>query len=341
MVYKYIRLRGYLKYPRYLTTEMSRVKMIGKFAKIDASTRCQLKCPTCPTSEKKNKEGIIGWGNLEFGNFKKFLDENPGVNTIELSNWGEIFLNPGIEDIFRYAYLKGVRTMVGNGVNLNRAKKEVLECLVKYECQLVNVSIDGATNEIYQKYRRGGNFETVLENIKLINQFKKKYKSVFPILVWQFVVMGHNENQLLPAKKMAKELQMIFFPKLSWDKNYSPIKNPEFVKRAAGMSIVSREGYRRVYKKIYHFPCCQFWIAPQINWDGKFLGCTMNQWADFGNVFEQGFAACLENEKFVYAKKMLLGKAKPKDDIPCSRCGVFKKIANNPLKKRDIICAMF
>jgi MoaA/NifB/PqqE/SkfB family radical SAM enzyme len=124
LVYKYIRLRGYFKYPAYLTTEMSHVKMIGKFVKIDASTRCQLKCPICPTGEKKNKKGIVGWGNLESRNFKKFLDENPGIKTLELSNWGEIFLNPGIEEIFGYAYLKGVRTMVGNGANLNRVKKK-------------------------------------------------------------------------------------------------------------------------------------------------------------------------------------------------------------------------
>lgn len=336
-----IRIKNYFKYLKYIATDMFQVKMTGRFVKIDASTMCQLKCPICSTSKSRHHDDIVGWGYLRFKNFKKFLDENPGIKTIELSNWGEIFLNPEINDIITYAYQKGVKLLAGNGVNLNRVKEEVLESLVKCKLRLINVSIDGATNETYKKYRIGGNLDTVITNIKRINIYKKKYNSFYPILSWQFVVMGHNQHELLLAKNMAKELNMIFFPKLNWKPEYSPINDAESVKKVTGMSVVTRDEYQEKYNKIYLLPCVQFWVSPQVNWDGKLLGCCQNLWGDFGNVFEQGFEACMTSERFVFAKKMLLGKANNRSDIPCTKCSVYKQILRNPLKKKDIVFSAF
>ena len=74
-----------------------------------------------------------------------------------------------------------------------------------------------------------------------------------------------------------------------------------------------------------HFATChQLWISPQINWDGKLLGCCINQKDDFGNVFELGLKECLRGKKYVYAKKMLLGKVGPRKDIPCYDCKYYK-----------------
>ncbi|NIM13024.1 MAG: hypothetical protein GTO45_12930 [Candidatus Aminicenantes bacterium] len=153
--------------------------------------------------------------------------------------------------------------------------------------------------------------------------------------------MGHNEHELPLAKKMAKELNMIFFPKLNWEPGYSSVKNADFVKMEAGMSVVSKDEYQKKYKKVYLLPCVQFWVSPQINWDGKLLGCCQNLWGDFGNVFAQGFETCLTGERFVYAKKMLCGEAKTRGDIPCTKCSLYKEILQNPLKKKDIVFSRF
>jgi hypothetical protein len=248
-----------------------------------------------------------------------------------------MFLNPELKDIIIYAHQKGISVTANNGVNLNSANSEVLECLVKYQFRMLNIAIDGAANETYIKYRVGGNLERVIDNVKIINAFKKKYKSIYPLLSWQFLLMGHNEHELPLAIKKASELNMIFFPKLNWDPGYAPIKDTEFVKKAAGMSAVSREEYRNKYKRIYIFPCIQLWGCPQINWDGKLMGCCKNRWGDFGNVFEEGFDACLTGEKFVHVKKMLLGEVKPGGDIPCKECPLFKDILKNPLTKKNIL----
>jgi MoaA/NifB/PqqE/SkfB family radical SAM enzyme len=294
--------------------------------RLEACSMCQLKCPICSTGNGKNKNSLIGWGYLKFIDFKNLIDLNTWIKKVELSNWGEIFLNPDLESIVKYAYEKNVLLKAGNGVNLNTAKENILESFVKYNFRTVSVSLDGATDETYRKYRIGGDLNRVIDNIKKINEYKQKYNSEYPKLYWQFVIFGHNEQEIPDARKMAESLGMEFRPKLSWDNSFSPIIDREFVRREGCLKVISREEYNNTFKKQYKIPCTQLWKSPQINWDGKLLGCCVNRYSDFGNIFETGLRKTLSNEKFRYAKKMLIGAALERTDIPCVKCSVYKNI---------------
>ncbi len=336
------KLIGFFRLIRYLRRDIHACDMIGNFVRIDASTICQLQCPICPTANRIIAKTIIGSNYLTFSNFKQFIDQNPKIKTIELSNWGEIFLNPELHKIIQYAYEHHVSLTAGNGVNLNRASDETLKAVVNYKFKLINISIDGATNETYRQYRRNGNLEEVLNNIVKINEYKKRYRTVYPLLIWQFIIMGHNEHEILSAKSMAKNLNMIFFPKLNWDSRYSPIIDKESVRKNAGLSFVTRDEFFQKFQKDYILECSQFWTSPQINWDGKLLGCCQNMWGDYGNVFEQGLIPCLQSEKYQYAKNLILGKVPPREDIPCIQCPTYKNnISLSPLTKKDIILSLF
>jgi MoaA/NifB/PqqE/SkfB family radical SAM enzyme len=298
--------------------------IFGDFIRMEASTLCQLKCPAC--IQGNGRADKLGKGYLKYRDFKKFIEENPYFRNIELSNYGEIFLNPELRDIIEYAYQKKINLQADNGVNLNTVNKETLEYLVKYKFKLIRVSIDGASNQVYQIYRIGGNFNQVIENIKTINHFKKKYNSQFPLLIWQFIIFGHSEHELIAASKMAQSLNMQFIPKFNWDAAYSPIRNTEFVRKIMGFS--SRAEHDNKTDKLYMNACTQFWLMPQINWDGRILGCCVNYWTDFGNVFEAGLKSCMHSERYSYAKKMLLGLAGPREDMPCYNCFHYKEISS-------------
>jgi len=303
-----------------------RNRILGNWVvRLEAASICQLKCPLCPTGKGLTKKDTIGWGYLKFRDFKNFVDGNSKVKEIELSNWGEIFLNPELKDIIKYAHIKNIALTAGNGVNLNTVREDIIESLVKYKFRHLNVSIDGATNETYKIYRVGGNFDRVIENIKKINCYKKKYNSKYPKLSWQFVIFGHNEHELPLAKKMAQELGMKFRPKFNWNQSYSPVKNNRFVSEESGFGVTTKKEFKQKTKIEAFAPCQQLWISPQINWDGKLLGCCVNRYGDFGNVFEKGLKECLKSEKYIYAKKMILGKVKPRKDIPCYDCHYYKK----------------
>jgi MoaA/NifB/PqqE/SkfB family radical SAM enzyme len=306
---------------------------------IEASSFCQLRCPSCPTTSRAIHPAI-GSGFLKLNDFRKLIDENPWISDIELSNYGEIFLNPDLLEILKYAHERNIALRAGNGANLNNVKENVLEGLVKYRLRSITCSIDGASNETYKLYRIRGNFDTVIENVKKINHFKCKYNSVYPLLLWQFVVFGHNEHEIPVARKLAQELNMDFYLKLTWDAKFSPIRNKELVRKEIGLDVLTREEYKVKYGIDYmHKICHQLWDRPQINWDGKVLGCCRNFWGDFGgNVFKDGLLYSINNEKMRYARDMLLGKKVAKDDIPCASCELYlaMKAENKWLKRRSL-----
>jgi hypothetical protein len=99
---------------------------------------CQLKCPVC--IHARGESGPLGKGYLKFKDFKKFVDTYPEFKQMELSNYGEMFLNPELSDIIKYAYEKNIRLYADNGVNMNTVSQEVLEGLVKYKFRRLTVS---------------------------------------------------------------------------------------------------------------------------------------------------------------------------------------------------------
>jgi MoaA/NifB/PqqE/SkfB family radical SAM enzyme len=294
--------------------------------RLEASSFCNLRCPLCTTTTGHVHNLAVGGGFLRLEDFRKLLDDNPGLECIELSNYGEIFLNPALLSILELAHQRGVKLTAENGVNLNRVRPEVLEGLVKYQFRKLVCSIDGASEETYSVYRVRGKFTNVVDNIRKINELKQRYRSPFPELVWKFIIFGHNEHELPVAREMARELDMEFYPHLNWDPSYSPVRDPEAVRAATGISAASRDEYEALHDQSYYqYVCHQLWDDPQINWDGKVLGCCVNYWGDFGgNAFRDGLTASLNTEQIVYARAMLRGHAPPREDIPCTRCQYYE-----------------
>jgi MoaA/NifB/PqqE/SkfB family radical SAM enzyme len=302
--------------------------IIPERIRIDASTVCQLKCPSCPTTSGQIARHLKS-GFLKAADFRRLLDDNPQVKSVELSNWGEALLNPQLSEILEYAHGKGINLSLANGVNLDRVKPQVLEDLVKYQMCSITCSIDGASRETYSIYRVGGDFDRVIGNIELINSFKQRYRSRYPKLKYQFVAFGHNEHEIQRARALAARLKMGFALKLNWDDLYdspfSQVRDHALIARESGLGVGTRSEYRkkRGYAYLQKGICTQMWNSPQINFDGRVLGCCVNYWKDYGNAFGEKLTTVLNNEPMRYARLMLRGKARERADIPCTTCKFY------------------
>src|SRR5262249_59297012 len=96
---------------------------------------------------------------------------------------------------------------------------------------------------------------------------------------------------------------------------------------ATNNAFVSMDEFEELHGRSYYQLCNQLWDDPQINWDGKVLGCCVNHWGDFGgNAFRDGLTASVNTEQIQYARAMLLGCAPPREDIPCTRCSEYQKM---------------
>ena len=291
-------------------------------ARLDVSSRCQLDCPLCPTARGKGRS-FIGRGVMPVADFVEFIDCNPRIRIIELGNSGEVFLNPDLPAILRSAAERGVSTRVAEGANLNYASEEALEALVQYGVTVLRVAVDGATEETYRKYRVGGDLKKVLRNVRKINEFKKQYKSSLPLLILQCILFPHNEHEIKKIAVMARAMGMDIQFKLNEFNGYPPLQNhTELTER---LGYFDRDSYREKTGKIYMRDLClQLWRSPQINWDGRLIGCSVNTTVSYaGYALGGAFEREINNEHIQYARKMLMGIAPPREDIPCTVCDSY------------------
>lgn len=299
--------------------------------RLEASTTCQLNCPSCPTASGEIGRHL-GTDYLTRDDFERLIAKNPVIAHVELSNWGESLLNPELRGILRCAYRRNVALYAGNGVNLNAADEQLLRDLVRYKVRAITCSIDGVTQETYSRYRVGGDYQTVMDNIQSINHWKRHYASRYPLLRWQFIAFDHNTHEIPRARELAEELEMEFFLKLPWEdlygEEFSSPRDRELIRKESGLGVANRREYREKYGREYAamYCCTAMWKSPQINHDGRLLGCGVNYWGDYGNVFHDGLAKCVGGEKINYARAMLMGRQPPRDDIPCVSCDIYHQI---------------
>jgi hypothetical protein len=291
-------------------------------ARLDVSSLCQLDCVLCPVAQRKGRS-FVGRGFLPAADFVEFIDSNPTVKMIEIGNSGEVFLNPDLPAILKYACDKGVTIRIAEGANLNDATDEALEALVKYGVSLLRVSLDGATQETYQIYRVGGDLKKALKNVQRINDYKKQYKTKWPQLILQFIPFGHNEHEIKKIVVMARALGMDIYFKLNVFEGYHPLRDHAVLTEMLGYS--DKDSYLKKTGEIYMRDIClQLWRAPQVNWDGRLLGCSANSSVNYAEyALGRTFAEQINNDHIQYARKMLMGIAPARADIPCVRCDSF------------------
>ena len=196
---------------------------------IEASNACNLRCPYCFTGA-----GEIGRDKkmLPLLLYQKALDElGNRLLQVEFYNWGEPLLNKSIYDMVRMASDRKISTMISTNFSLP-FDEERAEKLVASRLAVFGVSLDGAWQESYEQYRVGGNLETVLRNVRLVNDAKQKLNSKYPHMIWEYHIFSHNKTseEIESARRMAQDLGMEFALSKGWVAGKDWDTNKEFAK---------------------------------------------------------------------------------------------------------------
>ncbi|MBU0744180.1 MAG: radical SAM protein [Gammaproteobacteria bacterium] len=277
---------------------------------VDPIDACNLHCPLCPTGQGRKERSR---GKMSFNNFKRIVDEiGKYLYRIDLHNWGEPLLNDDIFDMIRYAHDRGIEVRVSTNLNFLDANK--VENLVRSGLDELIVSLDGVSQETYEKYRVGGDFNKVIKGIKAIIEKKKELNKFTPFITWQFLVMAHNESEIPKAYKMAKILGVDKFELLPI---HSDMGRELFLDRETRVEIARKwlphdekyNMYNIKRKKVYPKPktCSFLWVQSVINWNGSISPCcsVYPEKYDFGNMFDSNFKNIWNNAKYKASRKMV------------------------------------
>ena len=284
---------------------------------IEPTATCNLHCPECPSG---TDELTRFKGNIDFSLFRKVIDETaPYLLNLILYFQGEPFFNKDIFKLIEYASVKkkiySVTSTNGHFLTAEIARKIVLSGLDK-----IIISLDGTTQETYERYRRGGDLETVLSGIRNLISQREKLQSQTPIIVIQFLVFKFNEHEIEPVKELCKDLKVDRL-ELKSAQIYDFEKNSDLIPDIEKYSRYKKNanGKFEIKSKLKNH-CRRLWEANVITNKGEVLPCCFDKDAKYsaGNVKEYKFSEIKNNIAAVSFREKLL-KSRKQIDI-CRNC---------------------
>jgi MoaA/NifB/PqqE/SkfB family radical SAM enzyme len=243
---------------------------------VEPTNICNLNCPLCPTGSThgKRKKGFM---SLE--RFRSILHELGDILvSLILYSWGEPFLNRDLPAMIAECTARNILTITSTNGNCKLTLDDALK-VVDSGLSVLVIALDGSNQEIYQRYRRGGDVEKVKRFASLITEAKIFRGSELPYTNIRAVVTRENEKDLPNIEGIARSLGMNMFSMksvgdfvdISLFNKFEP--SSVSMRRYAGKGTTHRPN---------SFPRCPYpFRQPTIFWDGTVVGCEFDY--DFEN----------------------------------------------------------
>lgn len=240
---------------------------------VEPADVCNLNCPSC----MRPKPGI---GFMQPETFRSIMVKlNGETKNVALYGRGEATLSPWLPEITEIAREHDCHTRlsINSCVSLSR---EYLARLLQ-NVDLFKICVDGYNQETLTKYRRGGNWKTVLANLKIISQINPS-RSIKEMCVLTFRhVEGHEDKFRRLAEKFNMTRICWTLPIINWKTVLTQDEATEW--------LAENPKYQRYTQKngVWHHKTARFCIPdPFICVDGTVLGCCRDRFATepVGNI---------------------------------------------------------
>jgi MoaA/NifB/PqqE/SkfB family radical SAM enzyme len=261
--------------------------------------------------------------------FAQVLDTFGGrALIVQLWVWGEPLMNRQIAQLVAMAERRGIATEISTNFSLKLSDSEI-DRLIDAGLTWLIVSIDAATANTYREYRRGGDFNLVVDNVRRMVVRKRALHSRTPFVEWQFVPFRHNEHEMTQAVELARNLGVdgFRFKPARFDKiegkTFGGAVSPALVKQWMPRTHALRhEGTTYLD---YHCPF--LWGSITVHPDGGISPCceTSSVRQDLAHISDTGLEDVWNGASYVAAREVALGRTDEHREVACHGCRVFKK----------------
>ena len=289
---------------------------------IEPTTTCNLQCPQCPSGLREFTRPI---GNIDLQLNKKILDQvGKQLQHINYYFQGEPFIHPQFLDLVSEARKRNI--YVVTSTNAHFIKPETAEKIVLSDLSEIIISIDGITQESYEKYRINGKLDKVLEGVGNLVAAKRKLKRKNPVIVFQFLVVKYNENEIESLYALAKDMGV----------DEVRLKTIQIYNFETGNDLIpENEKYSRykvnadgkyTLKNSFKNKCWRMWSSCVFTWDGKIVPCCFDKDAKYtmGTINSGGFNKIWKSSIYSEFRSKIIQDRKTIDI--CKNCSEGSKV---------------
>jgi MoaA/NifB/PqqE/SkfB family radical SAM enzyme len=305
------------------------LQLKNKEVRIEPTNRCNYNCIMCPRDSHNRVQGVM---SLPF--FTSLVDEVTlmGATRVVLTNFGEPFLDPGLEDKILYCTQKNISTyIITNASRLHAPSQSKMalqygeiskiQAAIYAGLKEIRLSFYGTTEETYKAVMVGGKYDQVRNNILELIELRNKL----------------NIKGISPTRNIEVLLPEISIYYLDLPQNKNGVQEfVEFTKDLADYIEVWKPhnfglGYEGVYRDVTEAGSLKTCGRPangpiQINWQGIVVPCCYdyNQSVPLGNAALQTIEEILKAEPYQELKRC--HKEGTFDKVPyCNRCDQLRE----------------
>jgi len=297
---------------------------------LENTSLCNLRCPSCPVTKWYGaSEGKIlhpRLSTLPLDKICEILDDTKStLKELWLYNYGEPFYDENFIEILRMArrltphaflYTHTNGTVMPDGWAKAIIKEELLDS--------ISFSIDGATQETFEKYRVNGKFNAALKNMKKLVYLKKVMKKSKPDITWQYILFQWNDSpkEIGRAQKMAERIGIPIY----WLRTQTPGKSTRYTEKdkmletSFNLDLQKTEKKSLVCREIFNEPCILATgdvVCSCIDVEG--IG-------KLGNINQNGIYEIFHGKSFTRLRKIVMESSR-KSYCPWLNCNCpFKSI---------------
>ena len=289
---------------------------------IEPTTACNLGCPECPSGLKMFSRPT---GNLDTKLFETIIEQVKDT-LIYLTFYfqGEPFINKHFLKMVKYASDKKIFT--ATSTNAHFITEKVAEEIIHSGLDHLIISMDGTTQEVYEQYRVNGHLNKVLQGTENIIAAKKRLKSATPKVIFQFLVVKHNEHQIDDLYQLAHKMgvdQVALKTAQVYDyKNGSDLfpTNEKYSRYKK-----NKAGFFEIKNKLRNH-CWRLWHSSVITWDGDLVPCCFDKDAKYkmGTIKNQSFKDIWHDQTYKSFRNSII-QSRKNIDI-CQNCTEGTKV---------------
>lgn len=339
-----------LEYKKYLNLLLALMARRGNDAEVqsnpfevtvDPSTICQLKCPYCEVGNGTIRRPRLLLSLSTHQGFSDALAEDMFIAWY--FSTGEPLINRRFAEVVSGIRGHGVFPIVSTNLSLRLSDKRIDE-LVTCGLGVICVSIDGATPETYSRYRVGGDFHLVMENMSRLLRRRRELGLTSPLIEWRFLVFRHNQHEIARARELAREIGvdlLEFFPgsaprdagpeevQSAEGADLSPASSGPALDKARSRTDTTlrrvlqgaADGFGGAPEALLGKKCDWLYFGSMLFPNGSVSPCCVsnNEPDDFGRIDASiHFRNVWNNERFREARAMFANGAS--SDLICGRC---------------------
>ena len=184
---------------------------------IECTAACNISCAQACCAPETGITRTRQAGMLDFEIFRRVVDEaGPSLGRIDFFNYGETFLHKRAIEMCEYIKSRFPHVYLYTSTNGLAFTEDQAWRLVNSGIDEVTFSIDGATPESYIVYRKRGDFEKAIRNLRAAVDEKRRGGRDVPFINWRYILFTHNDSdeEMQRARDLAADIGV---DRLCWE----------------------------------------------------------------------------------------------------------------------------